>query len=61
LASADSPDRACSAGSHYALRRLSDSDHASIDEQFDRIDEAAVVRGEKYDGFGDFVRFALAE
>src|ERR1700694_6103081 len=39
---------------------LSDSDHASIDEQFDRVDEAAVVRGEKYDGFGDFVRFARA-
>src|SRR5258705_4678583 len=41
-------------------KTLSDSDHASIDEQFDRVDEAAVVRGEKYDGFGDFVRFARA-
>ena len=38
----------------------SDLGHAAIDDQFSRVNEAAVIRGEKHDGLGDFIRFAGA-
>jgi hypothetical protein len=42
------------------LRMASYLGHAAIDNQFGRVDEAAVIRGEKHDCLGDFIRFARA-
>src|ERR1700730_18742710 len=43
-----------------AARMASDLRHAPVDNQFGTVDEAAVIRGEKHDGLGDFIRFARA-
>src|SRR3982074_420073 len=43
-----------------AARMASDLGHAAVANQFGRVDEAAVIRGKKHDGLGDFIRFARA-
>jgi hypothetical protein len=43
-----------------AARMASDLSHAAVDNQFGTVDEAAVIRGEKHDGLGDFIRMTLA-